>query len=174
MVQKAGIDVIGFDDIKIKLNSRNIFIECKRLGSKSKDRMKNNLIEASKQINQKIINSNNKKSRGIIALSIEKLFPFYGQLDNLQKREDGSKFLKGEMHEWLMKNLDFLWRSIPDRRIIGLIVFSRYLAMDTSSNYITAFNNTIFASRRAKKLLFGDKNLVETFSNKMYLGIEGF
>ena len=89
-------------------------------------------------------------------MSIEKLLPHYGEIKILLSTEDGAEFLINEMHKWLENNLNFLWKSIVDRRIIGLIVFSRYLALDTSSTLITTFNNTIFASRSKGKLKVGD------------------
>ena len=54
LIHNADIEVVGFDDIQVILNSRNIFIECKRLGSKNEIRIKNNLIEASSQLDKKL------------------------------------------------------------------------------------------------------------------------
>lgn len=113
----AGIKVNGFNDVNVMFEKNKIFIECKRLLTKSN--IGHNISYAFTQLSRKL---SDKTDKGIIALSFDKAYNFDDKLlatdsiDEIQRRlnDIGNIFIKDYSH---------LWINCDNVKIIGIILF---------------------------------------------------
>ena len=136
------VKVAGFDDIRLKVNSKIVFIECKRLVSLRKEQVIQNIIRAAKQLGEKIID---KKSAGIIGLAIEKILSL-DQIFEFSNQDEAFQFLNTKVSEWISESGKEIWRVINDRRIIGVIVCCKLFFKDHKGN-ISHFQMLAFLHR---------------------------
>lgn len=118
-----GINVTGFNDVKFEFESVNFTIECKRIFSDKT--VKANIEKAYEQLKKQM--SSDEKKRGIIALSIEKVF----QTDHLyfEATEAETEKRVNQYIDSFIKDNKQYWEKIIDIRIIGIFIFLKFIVI---------------------------------------------
>jgi len=150
------VKVVGFDDIRLKVNSKIVFIECKRLVSLRKEQVFENIIRAAKQLGEKITD---KKSAGIVGLAIEKILSF-DRIFEFSNQDEALQFLNTKVSEWISENGNEIWRIITDRRIIGIIVCCKLFFKDHKGN-ISHYQMLVFLHRK-KNARLSERGIIKT------------
>jgi len=126
---KSGIRVIGFDDIEFDFEGYRFCVQCKRL--LSKDNIAHNIHEAYDQLSNHL--SGSEKCRGMIGLSIEKLF----NLDELVL--DAKSPVEAEMRankilDDFRRQHHHIWNQFLNIKFTGVILAFKCLVFAKSNN----------------------------------------
>lgn len=120
--KKQGVLPTGFEDIKFTYNEHNFNIQCKRIFSKK--RVKDNIAGAYKQLQQQMTAVSGE--RGIIAISIEKIF----ETDRLILLVDTPEAIDPKIdkifNSFRMDNSTY-WEKFIDPRIVGIFVVLKFI-----------------------------------------------
>jgi len=132
-LRKAGIDAHTAEDIDFVFNSSPYNIQCKRPVSASA--VRNRLIEAREQI--RTAKQNNKKTFGIVAISLDKISGIDGQFltapDEASVHTESSKIV-----ERFVKENESFWDNICQNLVIWIFCFISYYAKIKTKNLLTA------------------------------------
>lgn len=120
-LRNRGIKILGFADVKIEFESVNFFIECKRLFSDKN--IKSNIERAYEQLKKQM----SEKDRGIIALSIEKIY----KTDHLifEATEAETEDRVNQIIDTFIRENEEYWQRIIDIRVVGVFVVLKFIVI---------------------------------------------
>jgi len=132
-LKNKGINVNGFDDVKFTFESVDFTIECKRIFSDKT--VRTNIEKAYEQLKERM-NANEKK-RGIIALSIEKIFQTDHLYFSATEAEVGTR-INNYIDSFIKQNKQHFLRTILDIRIIGFFIIQKFIAIIEPQHLLTS------------------------------------
>lgn len=127
-----GLEIDKFDDVIFQFENIKFFIECKRLSSTK--RVGENIEMAYKQLTKKM---NNQNERGIIALSIEKIFDLHDKLYEASSIEQLHKQLS-LVGDIFRTKYGLYWEKFMNIKIIGIFLAIRFPAILNNSKIINS------------------------------------
>lgn len=126
------INVTGFDDIQFLLENTLFYVQCKRLFSKRN--IHHNIKSAQKQL---ITNFKDTKSKGVIALSIDKIL----ELDGMILRVENENYIQEKIYTLVnnfIKNNNNLWIEVVHPQIIGIILVTKFVTHILDINLLSS------------------------------------
>lgn len=163
-LKSKGIDITGFDDIKFYHDSVEFVVECKRISSKKS--VKSNISKAHDQIKQSMKNKNNIK--GIIALSVEKLFKTDEYILKVETEDEIKDKVSQILNYFIRENKKY-WDNIIDIRIVSIFIVLKFIAIIKSKrNMLTSgFQIDIVPLCSPQSLQFCDYNLLMSLGKQL-------
>ncbi|MGA2330107.1 MAG: hypothetical protein ABSH05_28045 [Bryobacteraceae bacterium] len=131
-LSSAGINLVGFDDLKFQFEGCRYIVECKR---PSHDRtLDNNIEKAYRQLQARLEHSTD---RGIVAIAVEKVLGLDCQIHDLDSPASSNEFA-------ILKALELSPRVVKyrrmwtDPRIVGVFEIMRFLSRTKMPNSVGA------------------------------------
>lgn len=127
-------------DCQLQFDGREVFIECKRLGSMAK--IEANAKDASSQAEDHLSKSG-ANARAIVAFDITKLFDAGDKLYPYKNELELHRYISESMDGFIYKN-SRTWESVYQRRnprLIGTMLRFSHLAADEEKNMLITVNN---------------------------------
>ena len=145
--KKAGVKANLKDpnpDILAYLNSRNYFIECKRIYSPKLRALRGIVKDAMGQLEKILSIDNDNNSVGILALSIERPVTENNKIFEFETEHTGRSELKSYIRNFIDENKN-IWQGIMrDRKIVAIIVHMVVLNKIQQGDFFgNAFQTTI-------------------------------
>lgn len=138
-LSSTGLNILGFDDVAFEFEGIKYLCECKRpFKSSSLDR---NIQKAYSQLTKKIAKDSD---RGLIAVSVEKVFNLDQSFQFLDKTTDINKFaldIASELNQKITK-YQRIW---IDSRIVGVLAIVRFI-VKTPKTFISSYNIAVLRS----------------------------
>ncbi|MBI5204160.1 MAG: hypothetical protein HZA11_04500 [Nitrospirae bacterium] len=161
-LKSKGINITGFDDIKFEFESVDFTIECKRIFS---DRtVRANIEKAYEQLQKQM--ATDEQKRGIIALSIEKIF----QIDHLYfeatKAETETRI--NQYIDSFRKDNRQYWEKIIDIRVIGIFIILKFIVIIEPQHILThGFQLAVVPLCSPAHLQYRDYDMLMALGNKL-------
>ena len=122
-LMNQGIKVTGFEDVQFDYEGYTFCVQCKRLLSEAN--IKHNIAKAYDQVQKAL--SVHKKTRGIIALSIEKLWKIDGLVLDVQSPAEAGMRISHDLDKFRREH-SHLWDGFLNINVVGIILSFKCLA----------------------------------------------
>jgi hypothetical protein len=158
-MMRCGFKVNGFDDVNLVFEKHKIFIECKRLLSKSN--ITHNIRHAYDQLSKKI---SNKNDRGIIALAIDRSYRLNDKLLDSHNSGDIGRNLN-KIGDLFIKDYTHVWNAFLNLKVIGILLFINFGTVFKKTKILYS-NQMCFISLRSD-IQISDRNVLQRFAKKV-------
>ena len=159
-LKSKGINIIGFDDVKFEFESIDFIIECKRIFSDKT--VKPNVEKAYEQLKKQM----NENKRGIIALSVEKIY----KTDHLyfEATEAETEIKINQIIDSFIKENRKYWGNFIDIRIIGIFIVLKFIVIIKPRQLLTSgFQLAVLPLCTPKNLQYSDYDRLMALGNKL-------
>jgi len=162
-LMKSNISVIGFEDVTFAFEGYRFCVQCKRL--LSKNNIAHNIKHAYDQLNKPL--SEDEKCRGIIALSIEKLFDIDELVLDVENTEQAEELVNKTLDNF-RKQYDCYWKNFLNIRFICVILAYKSLMMvKTSGIHSLIYMLDFIPLQPHPQLQFADSWLIKSLESQL-------
>ncbi|WDT74178.1 MAG: hypothetical protein MPW16_13025 [Candidatus Manganitrophus sp.] len=165
--KRAGVKIIGFDDVDFIFKRTKFNIQCKRLHSQKK--IKDNIIEASNQFYKRMKSNSNLK--GIICLSVDKVIGIEEMVLKVKSPEEVRPKLVQLSNSFLTSYRGF-GHSFINPNFLGVFFFFFFLAIfgEKPFFFFSSWRNFFFGVIVENFIQIMDHNLIVELSKRLQTG----
>jgi len=164
ILKDSGLELIGFDDSKVRFQGKNVLFECKRLSSEKEKRVEENIETALAQLTRKM----GKEEFGVVVLSIEKNMKMFGR-NFKQLDENALHSLQVRVgNEFFNKYMSFIRKATLNINILGFIAINRSgHVIDVYPNLVKAKFFTFYATVDPRSFQRSEYNFFMEFKDHL-------